>query len=193
MTKKLVVASFDKDSVGGFITINNGVGWGKNGHVSRTRAVTREAFIAACKNRLLFNEILGINIADGWQNAIADAISNFKGLTADEINVVETAKMLVGADIKVRGEEAVAKDLEPLVIADEAITKELEEIVKKDTKNVKKSQKTTKKGVKNAKTDKGTGTGTDKSDEVAGSEVASDTPAEQPSTDSDAQPAGTSI
>jgi hypothetical protein len=185
MTKKLVCASFDKNEIGGFITINNGVGWGKNGHISRTRAVTREAFLAACKNRLLFNDMLGINIADGWQNAISDAISNFKNLTADEFNVAETAKLLVETDVKVRGEEAVAKDLEPMVVADEAITKELEEIVKKDTK--------VKKGKKNAKADKGTGTGTDKSGKVAGSEVASDAPTEQPSADSDAQPAGTSI
>lgn len=185
MTKKLIACSFDKDSVGGFITINNGVGWGKNGHMSKTVAVTRESFLAACKDRLLFNKILGINIAEGWQNALSDAISNFKNLTADEFNVAETAKLLVETDVKVRGEEAVAKDLEPMVVADEAITKELEEIVKKDTK--------AKKGKKNAKTDKGTGTGTDKSGEVTGSEVASDTSAEQPSTDSDAQPAGTSI
>jgi hypothetical protein len=183
MTKKLVVASFDKDSVGGFITINNGVGWGKNGHVSRTRAVTREAFVAACKNRLLFNEILGINIADGWQNAIADAISNFKGLTADEINVVETAKMLVGADIKVRGEDAVAKDLEPLVVVDEAITKELEEIVKKDTKA--KKEKTNAKNGRRNKTDKG---GT-----VAGNEDGAGVHDGHDGADDDTQPVGTGL
>lgn len=185
MTKKLVACSFDKDSVGGFITINNGVGWGKNGHMSKTVAVTRESFLAACKNRLLFNEILGINIADGWQNAISDAISNFKNLTAEEFNIADTAKLLVETDIKVRGEDAVAKDMEPIVVADEALTKELEEIVKKDTK--------AKKGKKNAKANKGTDAGTDKSGEVAGSEVSADAPAGQPSTDDDAQPAGTSL
>ena len=178
MTKKLVACSFDKDSVGGFITINNGVGWGKNGHISKTVAVTRESFLAACKNRLLFNEILGINIADGWQNAISDAISNFKNLTAEEFNVAETAKLLVETDIKVRGEDAVAKDLEPIVVADEAITKELEKIVKKDTK--------AKKGKANGKANKGTDVGTDTGGTVAGSEVSADAPAEQPSDNSDA-------
>lgn len=183
MTKKLVACSFDKDSVGGFITINNGVGWGKNGHMSKTVAVTRESFLAACKNRLLFNEILGINIADGWQNAISDAISNFKNLTAEEFNIADTAKLLVETDIKVRGEDAVAKDMEPIVVADEALTKELEEIVKKDT--------TAKKGKTNAKN--GRGNKTDKSGEVAGSENGADAPAGQPGTDNDAQPAGTSL
>lgn len=183
MTKKLVCASFDKNEIGGFITINNGVGWGKNGHISRTRAVTREAFLAACKNRLLFNEILGINIADGWQNAISDAISNFKNLTAEEFNVADTAKLLVETDIKVRGEDAVAKDMQPIITADEALTKELEEIVKKDTK--------AKKGKTNAKN--GRGNKTDKSGAVAGSEVSADAPAGQSSTDDDAQPAGTSL
>lgn len=183
MTKKLVACSFDKDSVGGFITINNGVGWGKNGHISRTRAVTREAFLAACKNRLLFNEILGINIADGWQNAISDAISNFKNLTAEEFNIADTAKLLVETDIKVRGEDAVAKDMQPIITADEALTKELEEIVKKDTK--------AKKGNTNAKN--GRGNKTDKGGAVAGSENGADAPAGQPGTDNDAQPAGTSL
>lgn len=183
MTKKLVACSFDKDSVGGFITINNGVGWGKNGHMSKTVAVTRESFLAACKNRLLFNEILGINIADGWQNAISDAISNFKNLTAEEFNIADTAKLLVETDIKVRGEDAVAKDMEPIVVADEALTKELEEIVKKDTK--------AKKGKNNAKN--GRGNKTDKGGEVAGSENGADAPAGQPGTDNDAQPAGTSL
>ena len=183
MTKKLVAASFDKDSVGGFITINNGVGWGKNGHMSKTVAVTRESFLAACKNRLLFNEILGINIADGWQNAISDAISNFKNLTAEEFNVEETTKMMVQADINVRGEEAVAKDLEPIVKADEALTKELEELVKKDTK--------AKKGKANAKN--GRGNKTDKGGEVAGSETDTGASDGHAGTDGDAQPAGTSL
>ena len=183
MTKKLVCASFDKNEIGGFITINNGVGWGKNGHISRTRAVTREAFLAACKNRLLFNEILGINIADGWQNAISDAISNFKNLTAEEFNIADTAKLLVETDIKVRGEDAVAKDMQPIITADEALTKELEELVKKDTK--------AKKGKTNAKN--GRGNKTDKGGAVAGSENGADAPAGQPGTDNDAQPAGTSL
>lgn len=176
MTKKLIACSFDKDSVGGFITINNGVGWGKNGHLSKTVAVTRESFLAACKDRLLFNKILGINIAEGWQNAISDAISNFKNLTADDFNVAETTKMMLETDIKVRGEEEVAKDMEPIVVADEAITKELEEIVKKDTK---------KKEVKNAK-NTGRRTGTNKGRKVAGSEVDTSVSAEPESNNDNA-------
>lgn len=160
MTKKLIACSFDNESIGGFITVNNGVGWGKNGHISRTVAVTREAFLEACKDKLLFNKILGINIADGWQNALSDAISNFKGLTTDKFDPQTVAKTIIETDIKVRGEEAVAKDMEPIITADEALTKELEEIVKKEPK--------AKKGKKNGGTNKGTKTGTSAIGEVAG-------------------------
>ena len=83
MATKIISCSFEQGSMGGFITICNGVNFGRPEHFSKTIAVTKEAFIAACKDRVLFNDILGIDIRTGWQNALASAIEPFKVMKED--------------------------------------------------------------------------------------------------------------
>ena len=89
MVNRIICCSFDKDSIGGFITICNGVGIKREGHYSKTVAVTKEAFIAACKNRVLFNDILGVDIRQGCQNSLSAAIQCYMGMeeTFDDISV----------------------------------------------------------------------------------------------------------
>jgi hypothetical protein len=115
--------------MGGFITICNGVNHNRPQHFSKTIAVTKEAFIAACKDRHLFNGILGINIAEGWQNALRDAIIPF--LTMKETFDPDTAaKVSSELDVQLRGEDAVNAD----IAAVEKENAEIEKAAKKITK-----------------------------------------------------------
>lgn len=111
MATKIISCSFEPGSMGGFITICNGVNFGRPEHFSKTIAVTKEAFIAACKDRVLFNNMLGIDIRTGWQNALATAIEPFKVMKED-FDVDIAAKVSSELDVKLRGEDAVNADIE---------------------------------------------------------------------------------
>lgn len=129
MSTKIICCSFEPGSMGGFITICNGVNHNRPQHFSKTIAVTKEAFIAACKDRHLFNGILGINIAEGWQNALRDAIIPF--LTMKETFDPDTAaKVSSELDVQLRGEDAVNAD----IAAVEKENAEIEKAAKKITK-----------------------------------------------------------
>ena len=111
MATKIISCSFEPGSMGGFITICNGVNFGRPEHFSKTVAVTKEAFIAACKDRILFNDILGIDIRTGWQNALGSAIEPFKVMKED-FDADTAAKVSSELDVKLRGEDAVKEDIE---------------------------------------------------------------------------------
>lgn len=111
MATKLISCSFEPGSMGGFITICNGVNFGRAEHFSKTIAVTKEAFIAACKDRVLFNDFLGIDIRTGWQNALAAAIEPFKAMKED-FDATTAAKVSSELDVQMRGEDAVKEDIE---------------------------------------------------------------------------------
>jgi len=110
MATKLISCSFEPGSMGGFITICNGVNFGRAEHFSKTIAVTKEAFIAACKDRVLFNDLLGIDIRTGWQNALSDAIEPFKAMKED-FDTDTAAKVSSELDVQMRGEDAVKADI----------------------------------------------------------------------------------
>lgn len=111
MATKIISCSFEPGSMGGFITICNGVNFGRPEHYSKTIAVTKETFIAACKDRVLFNDILGIDIRTGWQNALGSAIEPFK-VMKENFDVDTAAKVSSELDVKLRGEDAVKEDIE---------------------------------------------------------------------------------
>ncbi len=111
MATKIICCSFEPGSMGGFITICNGVKHSLESHFSKTVAVTKEAFIAACKDRILFNDILGIDIRQGWQNALADAILPFQTMTAEEVDPKVAANVSSELDVQMRGEDAVNADI----------------------------------------------------------------------------------
>lgn len=141
--KKLIACSFEPNSIGGFITINNGVHPDKPGHYSKTVMITRESFNEACANRELFNDILGVKISEGWQNALFDAIETCKNLKTDT-GIPAMAEMIINHEIEERGEEAVAKDMEELDKHSEEVADAIDEAVEK-------------KEVKNGRTDKTAG------------------------------------
>lgn len=110
MATKLISCSFEPGSMGGFITVCNGVKHSRPEHFSKTIAVTKEAFIAAVKDRVLFNDILGIDIRHGWQNALAAAIQPFCTMK-EEFDADTAAKVSSELDVQVRGEDAVNADI----------------------------------------------------------------------------------
>lgn len=155
--RKLICCSFEQGSMGGFITINNGIHPDRNGHYSKTVMITKEQFNEACENRRLFSDILGVDITMGWQNALKDAISNCSNLKTT-IDPVKMAETVIKGNIAEHGEEVVKKDMETLAEILEEQEKFEEELAEKAEKEAKK-KKTTKKKVK---TDgQGTETGTD--------------------------------
>lgn len=111
MATKIISCSFEPGSMGGFITICNGVNFGRPEHFSKTIGITKEAFIAACKDRVLFNDLLGIDIRTGWQNALAAAIEPFK-MMKEDFDADIAAKVSSELDVKLRGEDAVKEDIE---------------------------------------------------------------------------------
>lgn len=155
MTKKLICFSFEKESLGGMATVCNGVNCNKEGHYSKCIAITKEAFLAACKDRVLFNDYLGIDVRDGWQNALADAIAPYITMK-EEFDPAIALKTSSDLEVKLAGEEEIAKKTEEL----EKINDQWDEIIEK-------SKKTKKKGVK--KNDKGRTDSPAESGEVAGS------------------------
>ena len=148
MANKIISCSFDKESLGGFITICNGVRFNKPEHYSKTIAVTREWFIEACKNRIMFNDVLGIDIRDGWQNALGAAIACYQGMT-ENFDPSVALKASSELDVKLRGEDAVLEDIEKLEKQNEELDVEIEK-AKKTKKTSKK--KTVKKEEKNDET-----------------------------------------
>ena len=111
MATKIICCSFEPGSMGGFITICNGVKHSLESHFSKTVAVTKEAFIAACKDRILFNDILGVDIRQGWQNALADAILPYQTMTVEEVDPKVAANVSSELDVQIRGEDAVNADI----------------------------------------------------------------------------------
>lgn len=130
MASKIICCSFEPGSMGGFITICNGVKHSLSTHYSKTIAVTKEAFIAAVKDRLLFNDILGIDIRDGWQNALADAIFPFQTMK-EEFDADSAAKVSSELDVQIRGEDAVKADIEVLEKENAALEKVTKKHVRK--------------------------------------------------------------
>lgn len=137
MATKIISCSFEPGSIGGFITICNGVNFKRPEHFSKTVAVTKEAFIAACKDCVLFNDILGVDIRYGWQNALASAIQPY--ITMKETFDPETAaKVSSELDVQIRGEDAVNAD----IAAVEQENAELEEKVQSKRGRKKKTEET---------------------------------------------------
>lgn len=137
MATKIISCSFEPGSMGGFVTICNGVNFKRPEHFSKTVAVTKEAFIAACKDRVLFNDILGVDIRHGWQNALASAIQPY--ITMKETFDPETAaKVSSELDVQIRGEDAVNAD----IAAVEQENAELEEKVQSKRGRKKKTEET---------------------------------------------------
>lgn len=136
MATKIISCSFEPGSMGGFITICNGVNFGRPEHFSKTVAVTKEAFIAACKDRILFNDILGIDIRTGWQNALGSAIEPFKVMKED-FDADTAAKVSSELDVKLRGEDAVKEDIEKV----EKENAKLEKATKKAKEKIAKAAK----------------------------------------------------
>lgn len=137
MATKIISCSFEPGSMGGFITICNGVNFKRPEHFSKTVAVTKEAFIAACKDRILFNDILGVDIRRGWQNALASAIQPY--VTMKETFDPETAAQVSSElDVQIRGEDAVNAD----IAAVEQENAELEEKVQSKRGRKKKTAET---------------------------------------------------
>lgn len=185
MVCKTISCSFDKESMGGFITICNGVTFGRDGHFCKTVAVTKEAFLEACKNKLLFNDILGIDIRQGWQNTLSDAIKPFLWMEP-AFNPAEVLQKTSELDVKLRGVDAVQADIDALEKQNDEIDKELEKTVKKKkTKNPNKKTKNLEEKTQNPeiqeKTEEvedgnGRNEATDNVSEDTGSEVASELP-----------------
>jgi hypothetical protein len=162
MVRKLIAFSFEPESIGGFAVVCNGVHFGRNGAFSHCYPLTKAAFVEAMKDRIKFNDILGIDIRDGWQNALKDAIEPFSTMTEDADPAV-VADAVAKADINIRGEEEVAKDVEVLEVENEKLVAEVEKEVIEE-KPAKKTRKTTKKAQKEVEND-------DKREEVVADSV----------------------
>lgn len=150
MVKKLITFSFAPESIGGFCCICNGVQTVREKHMSKCIPMTKAAFIEAMKDRIKFNELLGIDIREGWQNALKDAIEPFSTMT-EECDPQVAADAVAKADINIRGEETVSADIETLEKDNEKLVTEVEKEVKKETK----TKKTTKKSKKEPVNDEG--------------------------------------
>lgn len=150
MVRKLIAFSFEPDSIGGFGIVCNGVHMGRNGAFSHCYPMTKAAFIEAMKDRIKFNELLGIDIREGWQNALADAIAPFSTMT-EECDPQVAADAVAKADVNIRGEDVVSADMETLEKDNEKLVTEVEKEVKKETK----TKKTTKKSKKEPVNDEG--------------------------------------
>ena len=140
MTRKLIAFSFEPESIGGFAIVCNGVHFGRNGAFSHCIPMTKQAFLEACKDRIKFNELLGIDIREGWQNALKDAMDPFTTMSED-CDPAVVADAIAKADVNIRGEEEVAKDMETLESDNEKLVQAVEKEVKPAKKTTKKSKK----------------------------------------------------
>lgn len=105
--RKMITCSFDDQGV--IMTAWNGVHPDRNGHFSITKAISRMDFNDACKDRKIFGLILGIDISQGWQNALNDAIKNASPLKIDPKKTVDFLVQLLVAKY---GEEKAAQIFE---------------------------------------------------------------------------------
>lgn len=88
--RKMITCSFDE--VGVRMTAWNGIHPDRVGSFSATIEMNRTRFNEACQNKMIFGEMLGINIAEGWQNALSDAVKNASPL---KIDFLAASKVLV--------------------------------------------------------------------------------------------------
>lgn len=163
MTRKLIAFSFEPESIGGFAIVCNGVHFGRNGAFSHCIPMTKQAFLEACKDRMKFNELLGIDIREGWQNALKDAMDPFTTM-GEDCDPAVVADAIAKADVNIRGEEEVAKDMEALEADNEKLVKAVEKEVKpakKTTKKSKKKEVSDDEGRKETVADSGTDTGSE--------------------------------
>lgn len=128
--RKMITCSFDPSGV--VITAWNGVHPDRPGHFSVTKMMSREEYNEACKNRHLFDDVLGIKVSEGWAQAVADATKNASNLKIDPksgLNILmeaiimkhgpEKAKEIFAelekqnADIEAALEAELAKEPEP--------------------------------------------------------------------------------
>lgn len=171
MTKKLIAFSFEPESIGGFAIVCNGVHFGRNGAFSHCIPMTKQAFLEACKDRIKFNELLGIDIREGWQNALKDATDPFTTM-GEDCDPAVVADAIAQADVNIRGEEEVAKDMETLESDNAKLAKAVEKEVVPAKKATKKSKK------KEVKDDEGRKEADADSSADTGSEADNGTPAE---------------
>lgn len=93
--RKMITCSFDDNGV--IMTAWNGVHPDRNGHFSITKAISRMDFNEACQDRKIFGLILGVDISQGWQNALNDAIKNASPLKIDPKKTVDFLVQLLVA------------------------------------------------------------------------------------------------
>lgn len=105
--RKMITCSFDDNGV--IMTAWNGVHPDRNGHFSITKAISRADFNDACKDRRIFGLILGVDITQGWQNPLNDAIKNASPL---KIDLKKTTDFLVQLLTAKYGEEEATKIFE---------------------------------------------------------------------------------
>lgn len=143
MTRKLIAFAFEQESIGGFGIVCGPAHYGRHGAFSHCIPMTKQAFLEACKDRIKFNELLGIDIREGWQNALKDAIEPFTTMTED-CDPDVAAKAIAEMDVNIRGEEAVKQDMETLEADNQKMIAEVEQEVKPSKKGTKKPKKTKK-------------------------------------------------
>ena len=105
--RKMITCSFDDNGV--IMTAWNGVHPDRNGHFSITKAISRMDFNEACQDRKIFGLILGVDITQGWQNPLNDAIKNASPLKIDPKKTVDFLVQLLVAKY---GEEKAAQIFE---------------------------------------------------------------------------------
>jgi hypothetical protein len=93
--RKMITCSFDDNGV--IMTAWNGVHPDRNGHFSITKAISRMDFNEACQDRKIFGLILGVDISQGWQNPLNDAIKNASPLKIDPKKTVDFLVQLLVA------------------------------------------------------------------------------------------------
>ena len=158
-------------SIGGFAIVCNGVHFGRNGAFSHCIPMTKQAFLEACKDRIKFNDLLGIDIREGWQNALKDATVPFTTM-GEDCDPAVVADAIAQADVNIRGEEEVAKDMETVESDNAKLAKAVEKEVAPAKKAAKKSKK------KEVKDDEGRKEANADSSSDTGSKADNGTPAE---------------
>lgn len=93
--RKMITCSFDDNGV--IMTAWNGIHPDRNGHFSITKAISRMDFNEACQDRKIFGLILGVDITQGWQNPLNDAIKNASPLKIDPKKTVDFLVQLLVA------------------------------------------------------------------------------------------------
>lgn len=130
---KNVCCYFDNKEGVVYVMCNNGVHPDRQGHHSALVAMTRENFNRACKERTLFNEALGIDVTQGWQTALKNALSNAQNLK--DLGPMVAAKQVIDANVAMHGEEAIADDIAKIKEHNDRVQAELERAVKAETES----------------------------------------------------------